>query len=76
MAEKGPLYRPVTAGNVEGTAIAVAYEIWRAELQASVLNNGPVEVASGEGGVQAFTFDAAKRVGYYANTILEALRKV
>jgi len=75
-AEKGPLYRPVTAGDAEGTAIAVAYEIWRALLNASVLNNGPVAVVPREAGaVQEWTYNEAQRIGYYAKTILAALRK-
>jgi hypothetical protein len=74
--EKGPLYRPVTAGDAEGTAISVAYEIWRAQLVASVLKNGPVAVVSREAGaVQEWSYNEAERIGYYAKTILAALRK-
>lgn len=75
--EKGPLYRPVPAGDGEGTAIAVAYEIWRAQLTASVLNSGPVAVVPNEAGaVQEWTYNnAANQIGYYAKAILTALRK-
>lgn len=76
-SEKGPLYRPVPAGDAEGTAIAVAYEIWRAQLNASVLNNGPVAVVPHDAGaVQEWTYNsAATQIGYYAKAILDALRK-
>jgi hypothetical protein len=65
--EKGPLYRPVPAGDAEGTAIAVAYEIWRAQLNAIVLNNGPVAVVSHDdaGAVQEWTYNAAGQIGYW-----------
>jgi hypothetical protein len=77
-SDKGPLYRPVTAGDAEGTAIAVAYEIWRAQLNARVLNDGPVAVVPNEpGAVQEWTYNfAANQIGYYAKAILDALRKV
>jgi hypothetical protein len=74
--EKGPLYRPVPAGDAEGTAIAVAYEIWRAQLAVSVLNNGPVAVVPHEAGaVEEWTYKSANQIGYYAKTIMAALRK-
>ena len=76
MADKGPIYRSINAGDAEGTAIAVAYEIWRAELQAGVLNNGPVDVTAGKpGGIQEFSADASDSIGSYARLILQAMRK-
>lgn len=73
---KGPLYRSISAGDAEGTAIAVAYEILRAELMVNVLNNGPVSVVSNiPGAIQEFSSEMAERIGNYAQKILNEIRR-
>lgn len=68
------VYHPVPAGDAEGTAIAIAYELWLAELVEDVRNNGPKGDGTA-GSAGRFTANSAYRIGYWARLIVRKLRE-
>jgi hypothetical protein len=68
------VYRRVCAGDAEGTAIAVAYELLRAEFSEKTLAEGPPRTGKPASDID-FHEEAAGRIGRYAGLLLSSMRE-